>query len=62
MAKGQSKKTINKSQGNMAPPQPNYPATTNPGYPNETETQEEDFKSSLTKMIESFKEGINKFP
>jgi hypothetical protein len=33
----------------MAPPESSYPATTNPGYPNETEPQEEDLKSKLLK-------------
>ena len=44
----------------MAPAEPSYPATTNPGYLNETETQEEDLKSNLTKMIEGFKEDMTK--
>ena len=35
-----------------------YPSTTNPGYPNETEAQEEDFKFNL---IKAFKEDMNKF-
>jgi hypothetical protein len=35
MPKGHSKITINKTQGNIAPPEPSYPATTNPVYPNE---------------------------
>ena len=37
--------------------EPSYPATTNPGYPNETEAQEDD----LIRMIEAFKEEMNKF-
>ena len=40
--------------------EPSYPATTNPGYPNETEAQEESLKSSSIKMIEAFKEDMNK--
>jgi len=37
------------------------PSTTvSPGYPNTREAQENDFKSNLTKMIQSFKEEINK--
>ena len=40
--------------------EPSYPATTNPGYPNETEAQEVDLKFSLIRMIETFKEDINK--
>ena len=34
-----------------------YLSTTNPGYPNETEAQEED----LMKLIKAFKEEMNKF-
>jgi hypothetical protein len=60
MPKEECKITINKSQGNMAPPEPSYPATTNPEYPNETEAQEVDLKFSLIRMIETFKEDINK--
>lgn len=41
----------------MTPPEPNYPATTNPGYPNETETQEEDLKSNLLKDNRSNKKS-----
>ena len=44
----------------MAPPELSCAATTNPVYPKETETQEEDLKSSLIKMIEAFKEEMNK--
>ena len=39
----------------MAPLEPNYPATTDPGFPNETEAQEEDLKFNLIKMTEAFK-------
>ena len=52
MNKVQCKNTINKTQGYMAPPEPSYPATTNPGNPNETKAQEEDLKSSLIKVLE----------
>jgi hypothetical protein len=44
----------------MAPPEPSYPATTNPGYSNDTESPEEDLKSNLIKMIEAFKEDMIK--
>ena len=37
-----------------------YPSTTNPGYPNETEAQEEDLKSNLINIIEVFKEDMDK--
>ena len=35
--------------------EPSYPATTNPGYPNETEAQGEDLKTNLIRMREAFK-------
>ena len=38
-----------------------YPSTTNPGYPNETEAQKEDFKFNLMKLIKAFKKDMNKF-
>lgn len=60
MLKEQHKNTINKSKGNMVPPDPSYPPITNPEYPNETEAQEVDLKFSLIRMIETFKEDINK--
>ena len=44
----------------MAPPESSYPATS-PGYPNETEAQEDDLKSNHIKMIEAIKEEMNKF-
>jgi hypothetical protein len=34
----------------------------NRGYPNESEAQEEDLKSNIIKMIECFKEDMNKSP
>jgi F0F1-type ATP synthase membrane subunit b/b' len=39
---------------------PSYPAKTKPRYPNESENKEKELKSNLTKMIEAFKEDINK--
>jgi hypothetical protein len=42
----------------MAPPECSYAATTNPEYPNESETQE-DLKYNLIKIIESFKTDMN---
>jgi hypothetical protein len=44
----------------MAPPKPRYPTTTNLGYPNETEAQEENHNPNLIKMIDACKEYINK--
>ena len=60
MPKGQYKNTVNKTQDSEAPPEPSYPVTTNPGYPNETEAQEEDLESNFIKMIEAPKEDMNK--
>jgi hypothetical protein len=60
MVKGQYKNTINKSQGNMGPPEPSYGTTASPGYSNTAEAQENDLKSNLMKMIEAFKEKMNK--
>jgi hypothetical protein len=50
---------INKSQGNMAPSEPSYPASANPGYPNTTKAQD-DLKCNLIKRIKTFKLVINK--
>jgi cysteinyl-tRNA synthetase len=44
----------------MAPPNASFPAMTNPRYSNGTEAQEKDLKSSLIKMIEAFKDDLNK--
>jgi len=37
-----------------------YLAIINPEYPKETEAQEKDHKASLIKMMEDFKEGMDK--
>jgi hypothetical protein len=57
MHKEQCENTINKTQGNITPPEPSYAATTNPVYPNETEAEEEDLKSNLIKMVVYFKKS-----
>ena len=44
----------------MEPPKPSYSITANPGYSNKHEVQEDDLKSNLIKMIEVFKEEMNK--
>ena len=44
----------------MIPSDHRYPFTDNPGYPNTTRAQENDLKSNLIKMIETFKEETNK--
>ena len=38
-----------------------YPSTTNPGYPNETEAKEENLKLNVIKLLQAFKEDMNKF-
>lgn len=43
----------------MAPSEPSYSTTTSPGYSNIFETQENDIKFNLVKMIEAFKEEVN---
>jgi hypothetical protein len=48
IAKGQCKNIINKSQGNMIPPEPSSPTTARSRYPNTTETQKDDLKSTNT--------------
>jgi hypothetical protein len=44
----------------MSPPEPSYPTTASPMYPNTHEEQENDLKSNLIKMAEAFKEDIKK--
>ena len=44
----------------MATPEPSYPTTASPGYFSIVEAQENDFKSNLVKVIDAFKEEMNK--
>jgi hypothetical protein len=44
----------------MVPSEQSYPSIASPAYTNTAETQENDLKSTLAKMIETFKEEINK--
>jgi len=44
----------------MTPSELSYPTTERPRYPNITTVEKNDLKSTLTKMIEVFKEEINK--
>jgi hypothetical protein len=44
----------------MTPPEPSYPPRASSEYHNETKAQKDDLKSNLIKMIEAFKEEINK--
>ena len=60
MPKGQYKNTTKKTRGNRVPPESSYHVITNPGYPTETEAQEDDLKSNLIKMIEPFKKDMIK--
>jgi hypothetical protein len=55
MAKGQSKNTINKSQGYITPSEHSHPTTASPGYLNTIKAKENYLKFNLTKMIEAFK-------
>jgi hypothetical protein len=52
MAKGPSKNTINKSQGNMIPSKHSYPTTASPEYYNTTKAPENDLQSNLTGRID----------
>jgi hypothetical protein len=56
MVKGYCKNTINKSQGNMPLPEPSFPTTASYENFHTSESQENDLKSNLMKMIEAFKE------
>ena len=49
MAKGQCKNAVNKSQGNMVPPECSYPTTVNFEYLNIPELQENGLMSNLMK-------------
>lgn len=60
MAKGQYKNTIKNNQGNTAPPDPSSPTIASPEYYNTAKAQENNPKSNLVKIIEAFKEEINK--
>ena len=60
IAKGPQKDTINKGHSHMTPLEHTYMSVVSPGYPNTTKAQENDLKSNLIKMIEAFKEEMNK--
>lgn len=44
----------------MGAPESNYPNAASPEYPNTSESKVNDPKSNYMKMIEAFKEEINK--
>jgi hypothetical protein len=44
----------------MAPPGHSYPTTANPEYSNTVKAQEDDVKYNLIKMMDVFKQEINK--
>ena len=44
----------------MTPPKQSFSTTESPGCPNTTETQENNHKSNLIKIIEAFKQEMNK--
>jgi hypothetical protein len=46
----------------MAPPEPHYPTSATPVYPDTDETQENNFKTNFMKMIEVLEEKILKIP
>lgn len=54
-------KTISNSRSNIETPEPSSPPILSPGYTNTAEAQESDLKSSLTLMIEAFKEEMNEY-
>ena len=58
MARGKCKIINNRTQCNLAPPEPSSSTTASPGYPNMHEKQDNDLKSHLKKMIEDFKKVI----
>ena len=60
MPKHKCKNTINDSQDNMSPAEPNNPTTASPEYSNTAETQDKDLKTHLMKMTEVLKEEVNK--
>jgi hypothetical protein len=51
MAKGPGKNRSNKYQDSMTQSKHTYSTTASPGEPNTNETQENDLKSNLIKMI-----------
>ena len=57
MAKGQHKNKINKSQGNMKPPETRYSTNASSAYLN---LKKNYLESNLLKMIEAFGAEINK--
>lgn len=60
MVKGQCKNIINKSQGNVASSEPSSLTTSSSGYPNTPEEHDNNLEFHLMKMIETYKEEINK--
>jgi hypothetical protein len=49
-----------KSQDNLTPSDQSYGTIASSGYPTITQAQENDLKSNLIKIIDAFKEEINK--
>jgi hypothetical protein len=58
MARGKHRIISDRTECNLAPSESSSPITTNPGYPNTHERQDNDLKSHLMKMIDAFKEDI----
>ena len=61
MPRHQHKNTVNKSQGNMAPPEPSYPTTARPKYSNIAEAQENNLKINFMRMTKVLKEEMSRF-
>jgi hypothetical protein len=60
MVKGKLKTISNRSQNTWASPEPSSQTTTSPEYTNIPESKKSVLKCYLMKIIESFKEDINK--
>ena len=60
MPRCQYKKTVNTNQDSMSPPEPSYPTTANPEYSNMAKAQENDPRTSFTKIIDVHREEMNK--
>ena len=60
MVKDSQNNKINRNQSDKTPSEHGYTTTASPRYPNIDKAQENDIKSCLIKMIEAFKDEINK--
>jgi hypothetical protein len=60
ITKGQLKNTIKKSQSNMVPIESKYHTIASPEYFTNDKAEQNDINSRLIKVIEAFKEEMNK--